>query len=97
MRLALLTRQIVLWLAVRVIQVPVILLAGPPGDPILRRLSAPQPAVVFLAAILGLLELRRRHELILMGNLGISRLQVAAIVIVPGVIIETVIALFGSL
>ena len=97
MRLALLKRQLVLWLLVRIIQVPVLLLAAPPGDSIFRRLSAPQPAVVLVAAALGVIELRRRHELILMGNLGISRTQVAAIVIVPGVIIETVIALLGSL
>ncbi|MFI5244741.1 MAG: hypothetical protein ACHQQR_05905 [Gemmatimonadales bacterium] len=97
MRLALLKRQIVLWLAVRAIQVPVLLLAAPPGDSILMRLSAPQPAVVLVAAALGVIELRRRHELLLIGNLGITRMQVAAILIVPGVIIETVIGLLGRL
>jgi hypothetical protein len=97
MRLALLKRQLVLWLAVRAVQIPVLLLAAPPGDSIFRRLSAPQPAVVLVAAALGVIELRRRHELILMGNLGITRTQVAAILIVPSLIIETLIALLGSM
>src|ERR1035437_5268549 len=97
MRLALLKRQIVLWLLVRIIRVPVLLLAAPPGDSSLRRLSGPQPAVVLVAAALGVIELCRRHELILMGNLGISRTQVAAILIVPSLIIETLIALLGSM
>jgi hypothetical protein len=97
MRLALLKRQIFLWLIVRAIQVPVLLLAGPPGDSIWARLSVPQPAVVLVAAALGVIELRRRHEQILMGNLGITRMQVAAILIVPSLIIETVVALLGRL
>src|ERR1035437_3191517 len=97
MRLALLKLQLVLWLAVRAVQIPVLLLAVPPGDSIFRRLSAPQPAVVLVAAALGVIELRRRHELILMGNLGITRTQVAAILIVPSLIIETLIALLGSM
>ena len=97
MRLALLKRQLVLWLAVRLIQVPVLLLAAPPGDSILRRLSAPQPAVVLVAAALGVIELRRRHEVILAANLGITRMQLTALFIVPGVIIESAIALLGSL
>lgn len=97
MRLALLKRQLVLWMAVRAIQVPVLLLAGPPGVSVFDRLSVPQPAVVLVAAALGVIELRRRHEVILMGNLGISKTQVAAIVLVPGLIIEAVIGLLGSL
>jgi lipopolysaccharide export LptBFGC system permease protein LptF len=97
MRFALLKRQLFLWLAVRALQVPVLLLAAPPGNSIARSLSAPQPAVVLVAAALGVIELRRRHELILMGNLGITRTQVAAILIVPSLLIETVIALLGNL
>ena len=97
MRRALLKRQIELWLALRIIQVPLVLLAGPPGDPIVKRLAEPQPAVVLVAAAIGLFELRRRHELVLAGNLGITTSQIAAILIVPGAIIETAIALFGSL
>jgi len=97
MRLALLKRQLALWLVVRIIQVPVLLLAGPPGDSAWARLSVPQPAVVLVAAALGVIELRRRHEQILIGNLGITRIQVAAILVVPSLLIETLIALIGSL
>jgi hypothetical protein len=97
MRRALFKRQLFLWLAVRAVQVPVLLLAAPPGDSMLMRLSAPQPAVVLVAAALGVIELRRRHELLLIGNLGITRMQVAAILIVPGLIIETAIGLLGRL
>ena len=102
MRIALVKRQIELWLILRVVQIPLwllLLLISPElhGDPIRKRLTEPQLAVVLLAAAIGLFEMRRRHELILVGNLGISWTQVAAILVVPSVCMETLIVLIGRL
>ena len=93
MRIALLTRQIELWLAVRAIQGALsLLLVNAPAS----RLAEPQPGVALVAAAVGLVELHRRHERIFAGNLGITRAQVAAILIAPGAIIEAAIGLLGS-
>lgn len=97
MRTALFKRQFALWLAVRLIQVPVLLLASPPGESIWARISVPQPAVALVAAALGVIELRRRHEMILAGNLGVSKMELTAIFLVPGVIAEMVIGLLVRL
>jgi lipopolysaccharide export LptBFGC system permease protein LptF len=96
MRIALLRRQIELWLALRAIQVPLLLFVYVGGDPIRKRLAEPQPAVVLVAAAIGLFEMRRHHEFIIVGNLGITWRQLAAILILPGAIIEAAIALLGS-
>jgi hypothetical protein len=102
MRIALLKRQIKLWLILRIVQIPLwalLLLISPElhGDSIRKRLAEPQLAVVLLAAAIGLFEVRRHHELILAGNLGITWRQVAAILITPSVCMETLIVLIGRL
>jgi hypothetical protein len=99
MRIALLKRQIELWLALRCIQAPLLFLfpAGPAAGSIAKRMAEPQMSVVLLAAAIGWLELRRRHESILIGNLGITQTQVAAILIGPGLIAELAIGLLGSI
>lgn len=48
--------------------------------------------VVVACAALGYVELRRRREVVLLGNLGVSRLTIAVLLVVPAAAAETALA-----
>lgn len=93
MRIALLLRQSVLWLVVRTAHAVVsAVAAGSPEVGAANAVLQPQPAVVLLCLVLGVVELLRRGELQLIGNLGIDNWQLAAILPGPALIAELVVA-----
>jgi len=93
MRTALLLRQSVLWLLVRIAHAVVAALAvDSPEVVAANSVMRPQPAVVLLCAVLGVVELWRRGERQLIGNLGINHWQLGALLLGPALIAEVVIA-----
>lgn len=96
MRTALLLRQSVLWLVVRIAHAVVAWVAASSGSPEVIASNAvlqPQPAVVLVCAILGVVELWRRGERQLVGNLGIDHWQLAAVLTGPALFAEFVVAI----
>jgi hypothetical protein len=94
MRTALLLRQSVLWLVVRIAHAVVAALAVDAPDVVAANaVLQPQPAVVLLCAVLGVVELWRRGERQLIGNLGIDQWQLAVILAGPALCAEFVVAI----
>lgn len=94
MRTALLLRQSVLWLVVRIAHAVVAsVAASSPEITAANAILQPQPAVVLLCAVLGVVELLRRGERQLIGNLGIDNWQLATILTAPALSAELVVAL----
>ncbi|MDP1890768.1 MAG: hypothetical protein Q8K55_07705 [Gemmatimonadaceae bacterium] len=96
MRTALLLRQSVLWPVVRVAHAVVAAIAASTAPPDVTAANAvlqPQPAVVLVCAVLGVVELWRRGERQLIGNLGIDNWQLAAILTAPALSAELVVAI----
>ena len=94
MRFALVWRQLGLWLLIRAVHALVASVA--PGDPRLSLSSAisqPQPAVVLVCLALGVVEIWRRRERILLGNLGIGWEQLAALLLAPPIVAEAAVGL----
>ncbi len=96
MRLALLWRSVLLWLLVRLAH-GLFLRGFAVADPAYHaRLTDPQPAVVLVCAVMGLIEFRRRRERVLAGNLGISATQLAGVIALPAFVLEAAIAVAGA-
>ena len=96
MRTALLLRQSVLWLLVRGAHAVVAWVAASSAAPEVIASNAvlqPQPAVVLVCAGVGVVELWRRGERQLVGNLGIDQWQLAAILLGPPLCAELVVAI----
>lgn len=95
MRIALLLRHFVLWLLVRSAHAVVAWVAAASAPPELIATNAvflPQPAVVLVCGGVGVVELWRRGERQLIGNLGIDQWQLAAILLGPPLCAELVVA-----
>ena len=91
MRRALIRRQIGLWLLVRSMKYLFwILVAAGAGITAEVRFAQPDAAIVLVAVALGAVEIAIRRERILLGNLGISWAQLAAIIGLPTVALEAV-------
>lgn len=97
MRSALVIRQFRIWVLLRTVHATVGAVAGVGGEvPILSAIRQPQPAVVILSVALGVVEVMRRHERILLGNLGVDWWQLAGLLAGPALAMETVIGAIGS-
>ncbi len=94
-RAALVKRQLTLWLLLRLTYASLIFLRYGLASAT-ELLRTPQAAGALDAAAAGWAEVRRRRERVLLGNLGVSQLELVAIWIVPPVICESLIALFGG-
>lgn len=97
MRFALLVRQVWIWLLVRVAQALVGAMVGMGGDvPLLTAIQQPQPAAVLICFALGVVEIKRRGERNLLGNLGIGWKQLVALLAGPALIAETLVGIAGQ-
>jgi hypothetical protein len=91
-------RAVVLWALLRAL-VTAVMLMGSVFIPVAEgttphRASGPSPiAVVILCALLGMIDLRRRHESALWANLGVSSAQLALLFTVTAIAGEIVLAL----
>lgn len=82
---AYLARSLLLWLGIRVI----LALAGALAASDLVRLSAAAiPLVVCLTVVVAFVDTRRRHERVLLGNLGIGPVVLASLFAVPPLVAE---------
>jgi ABC-type nitrate/sulfonate/bicarbonate transport system permease component len=89
----LITRAMVLWALLRALVTAVMLMASTSGGAD-DRIAGPRPlAVVVLCALLGMLDVKRRHETALWINLGISMAQVALLFAIAAGVGETLLAL----
>jgi hypothetical protein len=89
--LALLRRALYLWVGVR-------LLTGLAGSGISRSGLLPLPPratvlLVLIVGLLGILEMRRRNEHLLLANFGVSQALLAVLCLLPPLIAETLVAL----
>lgn len=73
-------RGLWLWLGLRV-SISFVFLFG--GTTPLRLATSTVVAIVVVSALLGLLETARRSERALLGNLGVTRLSLGALLVVP--------------
>jgi hypothetical protein len=55
-----------------------------------------QPVVIVLCASLGAVDIRRRGERLLIGNLGISQYRLAGVLAAPPLVAEVLVAIVGS-
>lgn len=99
MKRALLWRQCGVWVLARLVFLVVLALAadGPPEVAAASNAWHAQPAVVLLSIALGVVELARRGERVLLGNLGINRRHLAVVLATPPVVAEALVAVMGSL
>jgi hypothetical protein len=97
MRSALLVRHLWIWALVRGVHAVVGAAAGTAGGvPILSGIRQPQPAVVLVCAALGIVEVLRRRERILLGNLGIGWRELAALIAGPALVVEAAVGVVGA-
>jgi len=96
MRFALIVRQLWLWVLIRAGHALIGATAGTGGDlPLLSAMRQPQPAVVLICAALGLVEMHRRRERNILGNLGIDWKQLAGLLAGPALAAEAVVGMSG--
>jgi len=96
--MALLKRQVALWLLVRFGKFFFrSMILSTTGVVVGTRFLQIDAATILVSAALGLLEIGIRRERIILGNLGISWAQVTTILIVPGVLLEVAVSLAGRL
>lgn len=96
MRLAIVVRQLGLWVLLRAVHATVAAVVGVAGGgPVLSPIRQPQPAVVILCVALGVVETLRRHERVLLGNLGIDWKQLACLMAGPALAMEGAIGAIG--
>ena len=94
---ALLVRAAFLWLGTRVLfAFAGLLAAGILGPPSLTVAPHTAIAIACLVGALGVLDARRRHEHLLLANLGVSLWPVWIISLAPALIAEGVVALVAS-
>lgn len=96
MRFALLTRQSGFWLLVRGAHAVVAWVAASSTSPDVIASNAvlqPQPAVILVCGAVGVVELWRRGERQLIGNLGIDHWQLAGILLGPPLCAEIMVAI----
>ena len=97
MRTALLWRQSGLWALSRLVHAVFGAVAvSAPDVSAANALGRPQPAVVLLCMALGAVELIRRRERLLLGNLGIGAWQVAGLLAAPPLAAEVLVAITGG-
>ncbi len=88
--MAVLRRALYLWIGARLL----VALAGGGGVagstlvPLAPRATG---LVVLLAGFLGLLEMRRRNEHLLLANFGVPEAALAGLAVLPGLLAETVV------
>ena len=93
---ALLARALVLWALVRTLVTLVYLLMPSYANEGSSVPPRPSPiAVVILCTLIGIIDLRRRREVSLWANLGLSTAQLALLFAVAATIGESVTALVG--
>lgn len=97
MQRALMRRQIALWVLTRLVFFVVLAVAASSREErAANNIWHMQPAVVLLAAILGGVDIVRRGERILLGNLGIGRSRLAALLAGPPAVAECLVAVVGT-
>ncbi|MHB8839799.1 MAG: hypothetical protein ACYC7F_12715 [Gemmatimonadaceae bacterium] len=97
MRSVLVVRQLWVWVLIRTAHALVGAFAGFGGDaPLLASIRQPQPAVVIVCAAVGAVEIVRRHERLLLGNLGVDWKQMAGLLAGPVLAVEAVIGAIGA-
>ena len=87
---AYLARAALLWLLARAALGIVLLFGG--FDPI-RLLPIARMEVVLLSVAIGFLDVRRRHEFVLLGNLGVRRRVLALLFAIPAIVADVVLGL----
>lgn len=87
---SLLLRSGIIWIAARLIGGAVIALGQ--GDP-LRLSFAATVFVVVSSFVLGLVDIRRRHERALLENLAVARVTLVVLLSAPAVVGEGILAL----
>ncbi|MBI2407143.1 MAG: hypothetical protein HYV19_02415 [Gemmatimonadetes bacterium] len=99
MKRALFRRQCGVWVLARLVFLVVLSLAadGPPGVAAASDARHAQPAVVLLCIAVGLVEISRRGEHLLLGNLGVRRRHLVAVLATPPVIAEALVAVVGRI
>ena len=97
MQRALMRRQIALWVLTRLVFFVVLAVAASSRDEsAANNIWHIQPAVVALTGILGGVDIARRGERLLLGNLGIGRYRLAALLAGPPAVAECLVAVVGS-
>jgi|SRR5690349_9722716 len=93
----LLVRAAFLWLGTRILfgfaGVSASALFGQPSIAVAPRTAI---AIACIVGLLGVLEARRRHEHILLANLGVSQWPIWIISVAPALIAEGIVALVAS-
>jgi hypothetical protein len=99
MKRALLRRQCGLWVLTRLVFLVVLALAADGSPEVAAASSAwhAQPAVVLLCIAVGLVEIARRGERLLLGNLGVGRRHLMAVLATPPIVAEALVAVVGSI
>jgi hypothetical protein len=96
MQAALLWRHSGLWVLTRIVHVVVSLVAiNTPELSAANALWHPQPVVVLACMVLGFIEILRRGERLLIGNLGIGPGRLAGLLAAPPVVAEILVAIAG--
>jgi hypothetical protein len=67
--------------------------AGQQGAPLPEGLVTPDLRVVEVLALLSFVDLARRREFVLLGNLGIGPLRAASVYVLPGALLEAALLL----
>lgn len=97
MRFALFVRQLWIWVLIRGAHALIGAVAGVGGGlPLLSAIRQPQPAVVLICAALGVVEMRRRRERNMLGNLGIGWKQLVGLLGGPALAAEAVVGMTGQ-
>jgi hypothetical protein len=97
MQTALLWRQCGLWVLTRLVYMVVLAVAvSSPGEKAANNVWHLQPVVIVLCAFLGAVDIRRRGERLLIGNLGISQYRLAGVLAAPPLVAEVLVAIVGS-
>jgi hypothetical protein len=97
MQTALLRRQCGLWVLIRLVYMVVLAVAvSSSGEKSANNVWHIQPVVIVLCAFLGAVDVRRRGERLLIGNLGISRYRLAWLLAAPPFVAEVLVAIVGS-
>jgi hypothetical protein len=97
MQTALIWRQCGLWVLTRLVYLLVLMLAvSSPDEKAANSAWHVQPVVIILCATFGAVDIRRRGERLLLGNLGISQHRVAGLLAAPPLVAEVLVAVAGS-
>lgn len=96
MQKALLWRQGTLWALTRIVHAVVSMVAVSSKEVgAANTLWHPQPAVILIAMALGAVDITRRGEGLLIANLGIGRARLLALLAVPPLAAELIVAVAG--